>query len=69
MQRYLAESDPGHRSRNKFRLRRASPHAGYELQLGRWRVFYHLLERIVEVVMIGEKKGDLLYVGGEEFRL
>ncbi len=69
MQRHLAESDPGHRSRHKFRLRRASPHADYELRLGRWRVFYRLLERRVEVVMIGEKKGDLLYVGGEEFPL
>jgi len=67
--RHLALGNPAESSRNKFRLRRASPVADYELRLGKWRVFYRLGENRVEVTLIGEKRGHLLLVAGEEFRL
>ena len=66
---HLAESDPLQGARNKFRLRRASAHAEYELRLGPWRIFYRVRGRLVEVVLIGEKKGNRLLIGGEEFVL
>lgn len=66
---HLAESDPAESSRNKFRLRRPSPHADYELRLDRWRVFYRLSGRRVEVTMMGEKRGNTLFVEGEELFL
>jgi len=66
---HLEEGDPAQASRNKFRLRRPSPHAEFELRLGRWRVFYRLREGRVEVVILGEKRGNLLFIGGEEFAL
>ena len=65
----LAESDPMRRSRNKFRLRRASEHAEYELRLEPWRVFYRVRGSLVEVALIGEKRGNKLFISGEEFVL
>ena len=56
-------------TRNKFRLRRASEFAEYELRLDPWRVFYRVRGKMVEVVMIGEKKGNKLLISGEEFIL
>lgn len=69
IRKQLAEGDPLATTRNKFRLRRPSPHAEYELRLRDWRVFYRVREGIVEIVLIGEKRGNLLLVGGEEFQL
>lgn len=69
MRQYLAQADPRQTSRNKFRLRRPSPYAEYELRLEQWRVFYRLRGDLVEVVLIGEKRGDKLIAAGEEFRL
>jgi mRNA-degrading endonuclease RelE of RelBE toxin-antitoxin system len=69
MRRHLALADPAETSRNKFRLRRMSPVADYELRLGNWRVFYRLGDDRVEVTLIGEKRGSVLMVAGEEFRL
>jgi hypothetical protein len=66
---HLARADPKQRSRNKFRLRRASPFAEFELRLDPWRVFYRLNEERVEVTMIGEKRGNVLWIAGEEFIL
>jgi mRNA-degrading endonuclease RelE of RelBE toxin-antitoxin system len=66
---HLQENDPTEESRNKFRLRRASPHAEYELRLGDFRVFYRVRDEIVEVVLIGEKRGNRLLIGGEEFEI
>lgn len=66
---HLTESDPGEGSRNKFRLRRPSPHADYELRLDSWRVFYRLSGRRVEVTMMGEKRGNILFIEGKEFLL
>ena len=69
IRKHLAEGDPLATARNKFRLRRPSPHAEYELRLGDWRVFYRVREGIVEIVLIGEKRGNVLHVGGKEFQL
>ncbi len=69
IRKHLAAADPTQSARNRFRLRRASLLADYELRLGKWRVFYRLGEDRVEVTMIGEKRGNLLLVGGEEFTL
>ena len=69
IQRHLAREDPFETTRNKFRLRRASEFAEYEFRLDPWRVFYRVRGKIVEVVMIGEKKGNKLLIGGEEFIL
>lgn len=66
---HLAKSDPLRKSRNKFRLRRPSEYAEFELRLESWRVFYRIREGVVEVVLIGEKRGNTLVVGGEEFVL
>ena len=69
VQVHLAEGDPKRTSRNKFRLRRPSPHADYELRLDQWLVFYRLRDDSVEVVLIGEKRGNKLIIGNEEFSL
>ena len=69
IRKHLALADPAQRSRNKFRLRRASPFAEFELRLDPWRVFYGLAEDRVKVTLVGEKRGNLLLIGGGEFIL
>jgi hypothetical protein len=66
---HLAGGDPSQPTRNKFRLRRASPHADYELRVDPWRIFYRLERRRVLVTLIGEKRGAVLVVEGEELKL
>ena len=66
---HLVEAPPGTTTRNKFRLRRASPHADYELRAENWRIFYRLEGNCVVVTLLGEKRGNLLVVEGEEFSL
>jgi len=55
--------------RNKFRLRRASELAEFELRIDPWRAFCRVQNEVVEIVMIGEKRGNKLFVEGEEFTL
>jgi mRNA-degrading endonuclease RelE of RelBE toxin-antitoxin system len=63
-------SRPGQSSRQKFRLRRASEWADYELRLGQLRVFYHIdPSDLVLITLIGVKQGNTLIVEGEEFEL
>ncbi len=69
IRKHPAESDPQQTTRNKFQLRRASEHAEYELRLEKWRVFYRIRDKKVEVVLIGEKRGNALIIGGKEFVL
>jgi mRNA-degrading endonuclease RelE of RelBE toxin-antitoxin system len=64
---HLQENDPTEESRNKFRLRRPSADVEYELRLGDVRVFYRVRGQTVEVVLIGEKRGNRLLIGREEF--
>lgn len=66
---HLQENDPAEETRNKFRLRRPSGHADYELRLGDVRVFYRVREETVQVVLIEEKRGNRLVIGSEEFEL
>jgi mRNA interferase RelE/StbE len=66
---HLQENDPAEESRNKFRLRRASPQAEFELRIGDVRVFYRISGETVEVVLLGRKQGERLWIGGEEFEL
>ena len=51
------------------RKRRPSAHADYELRLGDVRVFYRVRDELVEVVLIGKKRGDRLLIGGKEFEI
>ncbi len=66
---HLSRNSPLEQTRNKFRLRRLSAYAEYELRLGEHRVFYRVRDGIVDVVLIGEKRGDRLPIEGEEFEL
>jgi mRNA-degrading endonuclease RelE of RelBE toxin-antitoxin system len=69
MRTHLQDNDATEETRNKFRLRRPSAHAEYELRLGDVRVFYRVRDDVVEVVLIGTKRGNRLVVAGEEFEL
>jgi mRNA-degrading endonuclease RelE of RelBE toxin-antitoxin system len=67
---HLIDNNPTEITRNKFPLRRPSPHAERELRLGNWRVFYSVIEdELVLVNLIGEKRGNKLVIGGEDFEL
>jgi hypothetical protein len=66
---HLVDSDPAEATRNKFRLRRPSEHADFELRIGQWRVFYRVLRDDVIVTLLGRKEGNHLLIDGEEFLL
>ena len=66
---HLQENDPAEETRQKFRLRRPSARADFELRLADVRVFYRVLGETVEVVLIGRKRGSRLVIGGEEFEI
>ena len=65
----LLEQDPREETRNRFRLRRISEHADYELRVDPWRVFYRVQDKTVTVELIGQKKGNVLLIEGREFKL
>lgn len=65
----LGLQDPMVETRNRFRLRRLSPHADFELRVEPWRVFYRVQEELVIVELIGLKKGNVLLIDGKEFDL
>jgi mRNA-degrading endonuclease RelE of RelBE toxin-antitoxin system len=65
----LALQDPFEQTRNRFRLRRVSTHADFELRVEPWRVFYRVQNELVIVELIGRKKGNLLLINGKEFEL
>ena len=65
----LGLQDPAVETRNRFRLRRLSPHADFELRVEPWRVFYRVQQELVIVELIGLKKGNALLIGGKEFEL
>lgn len=65
----LALQDATEETRNRFRLRRLSQHADYELRIEAWRVFYRVMEEVVIVELIGRKRGNVLLIGGKEFKL
>ena len=65
----LPQEDPTQENRHRFRLRRASPHADFELRVEPWRVFYRVRGKMVIVELIGRKEGNRLRIEGKEFRL
>ena len=65
----LALQDPTAETRNRFRLRRLSPQADFELRVEPWRVFYRVQEELVIVELIGRKRGNSLVIDGKEFKL
>ena len=67
----LIDNDPLQVTRNIFPLRRPSAHAERELRLDNWRIFYTVTDdrSLVAVNLIGEKRGNKLVGGGEEFEL
>ena len=69
MRKQLEESDAAQETRNRFRLRRPSEFADFELRVRDFRVFYRLAEDQVQVVLIGRKKGAELIVEGRRFVL
>jgi mRNA-degrading endonuclease RelE of RelBE toxin-antitoxin system len=66
---HLRDADPSQATRNKFRLRRASRFADFELRADPWRVFYRLDGKRVLVTLSGEKRDAVLVVEGEELKL
>ncbi len=66
---HLIEADPTRTTRNKFRLRRPSQYADYELRARSWRIFYRIDGQQVIVTLLGEKKLERLVVDGEEIEL
>jgi hypothetical protein len=71
IQLHLIDNDPAEITRNKFPLRRPSPHAERELRLNNWRVFYMVMEdgALVVVNLIGVKQNNVLLIEGLEFEL
>ncbi len=62
--------EPDRETRNNKMLR-PNRLAERELRLGRFRVFYDIdrVNGLVKIEAIGHKRGNLLYIGGEEFPL
>jgi mRNA-degrading endonuclease RelE of RelBE toxin-antitoxin system len=65
----LALQDATKETRNRFRLRRLSPHADFELRVEPWRVFYRVRDELVTVELIGRKRGNVLVIDGKEFEI
>jgi mRNA-degrading endonuclease RelE of RelBE toxin-antitoxin system len=62
---------PDTETKNRKQLR-PNPLAGWELRIGFLRVFYEIgseAPEVVSVVAIGIKKGNRLFIGGEEMQL
>jgi mRNA-degrading endonuclease RelE of RelBE toxin-antitoxin system len=53
----------------RIKLLRLNPVASWELRLGDYRVLYDVAEeeRFVNVLVVGEKRGNRLHVQGKEF--
>ncbi|MCK6555039.1 type II toxin-antitoxin system RelE/ParE family toxin [Candidatus Binatia bacterium] len=69
MREQLGESDATQETRNRFRLRRPSRVADYELRIRDWRVFYRVVDETVQVVLVGRKSGSFLIIDGKRFIL
>jgi mRNA-degrading endonuclease RelE of RelBE toxin-antitoxin system len=62
--------DPVGETRNRKRLR-PNATSEWELRIEKYRIFYDLNheERVVEVKVVGEKRGNRVVVRGEEYEL
>lgn len=65
----LGEDDVTVEARNRFRLRRPSEFADFEFRVDELRVFYRVAGDQVQVVLIGEKKGNHLVIDAKRFTL
>jgi mRNA-degrading endonuclease RelE of RelBE toxin-antitoxin system len=65
----LGKDDATVPTKNRFRLRRPSSLADYELRVGRLRVFYRVEGKIVRVILIGKKHRDAVLIDGKRFTL
>jgi mRNA-degrading endonuclease RelE of RelBE toxin-antitoxin system len=65
----LKEADATQETRNRFRLRRPSQVADFDLRVRDLRVFYRVADRQVQVALIGRKEGNELIVEGRKFVL
>lgn len=63
----LGESDAREETRHRFRLRRPSRIADYELRIRDWRVFYRVVDDAVQVALIGRKRGNFLIIDRKRF--
>jgi ParE toxin of type II toxin-antitoxin system, parDE len=68
MKRQLAETDATEETHQRW-LRRPSDLAEFELRVGTWRVFYRVHGEEVQVVLIGKKRGEKLFIDGKRFVL
>ena len=69
MREQLEDSDATQETRNRFRLRRPSRVADYELRIHDWRVFYRVVGNSVQVALIGRKRGNVLIIDRRRFIL
>ncbi len=69
MRMQLQEADAEAQTRHRFRLRRPSEVADFELRVRDWRVFYRVRAKEVQVVLIGRKRGSHLIVDRRRFVL
>jgi len=69
MDQLLREDDATRETRHRFRLRRPSEHADFELRVRELRVFYRVDRDQVRVAIIGKKEGNALVVEGRRFLL
>ena len=65
----LSVDDAAVQTRNRFRLRRASDFADFELRVENLRVYYRIAGDQVRVVLIGRKQGNRLVIDGKGFTL
>ena len=65
----LSEDDATVEARNRFRLRRPSEFAAFELRVDDLRVFYRVAGNRVQVILIGRRKGNHLVINGKRFTL
>ncbi len=65
----LVEDDAAITTRNRFRLRKPSEFAEFELRVDELRVFYRIVSDQVRVVLIGRKEGDQLIIEGKRIKL
>jgi hypothetical protein len=63
----LGKDDATVSKKNRFRLRRPSAHADYELRVGRLRAFHRVEGRSVRVVLTGKKHRDVVLIDGKRF--
>ena len=69
MEASLANDDALVETRNRFRLRRPSDAAEFELRVGDVRAFYRVAGTEVQVVLIGRKRRNHVVIDGKRFVL